>query len=393
MDTELKGGTRVTLFLHDFSRTGVVVNAVRLANALAARGHPTSILACSEAGRMAQQLDAAVQVRIARHPGARLNLPRGPALLASIPALRRALRQLRPQVLLSAGNHGHLPIMVASAGLPGMRRVLRISNDLDHPGDGALMRQLRRFVHRQLVRRADRLLLVSGHLAAHPVLAEAQAAGRVMMVPNGVPIGKIRQQATGRCDHPWIGGTEPVIVAVGRLVRQKNLRTLLRAFARASRERPMKLVIIGAGSEAEQRRLGEQAMTLGVQDRVRFEGEMADPFPLLARCNVFVLPSLWEGASNALLEALACNVPVVASRSAGSAQQVLGYGRYGLLVDPLDVAGMAQAILYQSGADACRPGDRAADFALGNMLARACAAILAEEPAPVGEGQLVGERQ
>jgi len=393
MDTEPKAGTRVTLFMHDFSRTGVVVNAVRLANALAARGHPTCILACSDAGGMAQQLDAAVQVRVVRHPVARLKLPRGLALLASIPALRRALRQLQPQVLLSAGNHGHLPIMVASAGLPGMRRVLRISNDLDHPGDGAVMRQLRRFVHRQLVHRADRLLLVSGHLAAHPVLAEAQDAGKVMLVPNGVPIEKIRQQATGRCDHPWIGGAEPVIVAVGRLVRQKNLRTLVQAFARASRERPMKLVIIGAGSEAEQRRLGAQATALGVQDRLRFEGELADPFALLARCNVFVLPSLWEGASNALLEALACNVPVVASRSAGSAQQVLGYGRYGLLVDPLDVAGMAQAILYQSGADACRPGSRATDFAMGNMLARACAAILAEEPAPVGEGQLVGERQ
>jgi glycosyltransferase involved in cell wall biosynthesis len=101
----------------------------------------------------------------------------------------------------------------------------------------------------------------------------------------------------------------------------------------------------------------------------------------VARAATFVLPSLWEGASNALLEAVACDVPIVASRSAGNAQEVLGYGRFGLLVDPLDVKGMAQAILYQTSADACRPGNRAADYSADDALARVCQAIVELAPA------------
>jgi hypothetical protein len=108
---------------------------------------------------------------------------------------------------------------------------------------------------------------------------------------------------------------------------------------------------------------------------------------------VFVLPSLWEGASNALLEALACGVPVIAATSAGNAQEVLGYGRYGLLVDPLDVEGMAQAMLYQTVADACRPGSRAADFTAAGMLGRLCMAVTGDSSTAGSPMQLPVARQ
>jgi glycosyltransferase involved in cell wall biosynthesis len=122
-------------------------------------------------------------------------------------------------------------------------------------------------------------------------------------------------------------------------------------------------------------RLKAEAARLGLGQRARFLGIRHDVPDLLGASDLFVLPSLWEGASNVLLEALACDVPIVASRSAGNAQEVLGYGRFGLLVDPQDAAGMAQAILYQTSADAVRPGTRAADFPAAQAIARACRAV------------------
>ncbi len=365
----------IVLFMYDFARTGVVTNAVRLANALATRGRRVCLLACREDGLEGYRVDPAVRIEVARGLLSRWKLGRSIAMLLNLPALRRRLRQLAPAILLSAGNHGHSWAMVASQGLPGLRRILRISNELDHVGRPLPVRLWRRFMHRTLIDRADRLLLVSAHLARHPLLGAALSSGKAVVTPNGVDVDEVARLAAQPCTHPWIGGPEPVIVAVGRVVPHKNLATLIRALARARQVRPVKLIIVGGGTGAERRRLQRLVDELGVGESVHFTGELLNPFAIVARANAFVLPSLWEGASNALLEALACGVPVIAATCAGNAQEVLGYGRYGLLVDALDVEGMAQAILYQTVADACRPGNRAADFAAASMMARVCMAV------------------
>lgn len=365
----------IGLFMYDLARTGVVANAVRLANGLAATGHRVVLLVLDASGRANHALDPSIAVEVAGGLAARVRLPRGLALPARVPALRRTLRQLAPDILLSAGNHAHAAAMLASAGLPGMRRVLRISNELAHVGDGQLRRWCRRVVHKAMFRRADRLLLVSQHLARDPLLSGAVDEGRAVVAANGVAFDHIRRQAASPCTHPWLDGSVPFVVAVGRTVPHKNFATLIRAFAVAAGARPLRLLIVGGGSAAERRRLEALAAELGVSSAVRLEGEVANPMPLVAASAAFVLPSLWEGASNALLEALACGRPVIASRTAGNAQEVLGYGRYGLLVEPHDVSGMAQAILYQTSGDPVVPGARAADFPAAAAIARACRAI------------------
>jgi glycosyltransferase involved in cell wall biosynthesis len=83
------------------------------------------------------------------------------------------------------------------------------------------------------------------------------------------------------------------------------------------------------------------------------------------------LPSLWEGASNSLLEALACGVPVVASATAGNAPEVLAGGRYGRLADPASATDLARAIAAQlDGATRILPRDRADALALDAVAAR-----------------------
>ena len=72
-----------------------------------------------------------------------------------------------------------------------------------------------------------------------------------------------------------------------------------------------------------------------------------------------ILPSWWEGSSNVLLEAIACGTPVVASRTAGNAAEILGDDEYGLLVDPSSAEELAAAILTQIGPGPTLPKDRA----------------------------------
>lgn len=369
--------------MFDFSRTGVVRNAVRVANALAQRGHRVCLLVCRDEGRSQWTLDPAVRVEVV--PGDAWGFPRRFAMVTGMPALRRTLRRLRPDILVSAGNHAHQTTMIASSRLPHLRRVLRISNEVDHHGDGALLRGWRRAWRKLTYGRADRLLLVSEHLARDPLLADAVAQRRAVITPNGVDIQRVRQRAAMALDHPLLTQGRPYVAAVGRLARPKNFATLIRAFAKVAAVSPLQLAIIGGGPEAEREELAALATSLGLADVVRLEGEMDNPMPLVAGAAAFVLPSLWEGASNALLEAVACNVPIVASRTAGNAPEVLGHGRYGVLIDPLDVEGMARAILQQASADGLRPGDRAQAYDADEAIARVCRAIV-EVVAPAQAG-------
>jgi glycosyltransferase involved in cell wall biosynthesis len=107
---------------------------------------------------------------------------------------------------------------------------------------------------------------------------------------------------------------------------------------------------------------------VGIADAIQILEPMANPMPYIARASVLALPSWWEGASNVLLEALACGTPIVASRTAGNAEDVLDFGRYGLLVDPDDAEGMAIALLLQTSSEAQFPGDRASEFCREAML-------------------------
>ena len=104
------------------------------------------------------------------------------------------------------------------------------------------------------------------------------------------------------------------------------------------------------------------AMKLGVDRDVDFLPAVANPFPYIAAASTFVLPTRWEGSANVLLEAMACGTPVIAARTAGDAEHVLGHGRYGVLVDPNAIQQLAGAILKQTGPDPVRPEERAAKF-------------------------------
>jgi glycosyltransferase involved in cell wall biosynthesis len=213
-----------------------------------------------------------------------------------------------------------------------------------------------------IVGRADRIVVVSPHLLTSPALASAALAKRAIVIPNGVDLAEVGERGAAPCAHPWLADRQPppVILAVGRLVEQKNFGTLVQAFAMARQSAPLRLLIIGDGPERE--RLLRRAAELGIGGEMAILPHTANPISCMARSAVLALPSWREGSSNVLLEALAVGLPVVASRTAGSAPDVLDGGRFGLLVDPHDPAALAAAILRQIGPDAIAPGARAADY-------------------------------
>jgi len=360
---------RLQIFVSDLSATGVVRNAIGIANAAAEAGYDVRLLTCHCDGELRNEVSPRVWL---------VNLtgddrPRGSRrsqMKRILRAYRKHSRTWRPHILFSAGNHGHLLSTVAWLGLPG-RKVLRISNDLNHGAPSLLTRLVRGLKFHIVTGLADRLVLVSRALGQQPLLASRIASGAAVTIPNGVDISAVRNAASRSCPHRWAGDDSvPILLAVGRLVKQKNYAVLLEAFAHARRERPMRLIILGGGPRSQSDRLGARAAELGISDHVDLVPPTNNPFPYMAAARVLALPSLWEGSANVLLEAMACGTPVIASRTAGDADHVLGSGRYGALVDPDDVDGLARAILQQMSPMAVRPGARAEQFRRSKMLRR-----------------------
>jgi len=147
-----------------------------------------------------------------------------------------------------------------------------------------------------------------------------------------------------------------LFAAIGRLDEQKGHGVLLDAMARL-KDSPARCVIIGGGPLHG--RLEAKVRGLGLEGRVRLLGERADSASWLGACDVFVLPSLWEGLPNAVLEAMALGLPVLAS-SVDGVCEIITSGRDGLLTPPGDPAALARA--------AC---DLAADSSLRRRLGEA----------------------
>ncbi len=141
------------------------------------------------------------------------------------------------------------------------------------------------------------------------------------------------------------GDGPPVIGSVGRLSPEKGLKYLLQAMAVVVREEPQARLLL-AGDGPERRALQRLASELGLADRIEFAGEVAhEQVPaILARMDVFAMPSTWEGFGVAALEAEAMELPVVASNVHGI-PDVVEDGVSGTLVPPKDVGALSGALL------------------------------------------------
>jgi glycosyltransferase involved in cell wall biosynthesis len=154
-----------------------------------------------------------------------------------------------------------------------------------------------------------------------------------------VPRDRIERIASGVDGHHYAPGPSliepdllprPRVVFTGRLHPQKNLDLLLDAWPAVVRATGANLVLVGHGSERD--RLAAKAGALGVAGHVQFTGPLADVADALRAADLFVLPSVAEGMSNSLLEAMATGLPCVASHIGGN-DDLLEPGGAGVLVD------------------------------------------------------------
>jgi glycosyltransferase involved in cell wall biosynthesis len=351
----------IAILVYDFRASGVVRNALRIAEAAGTAGLDVRLWPVRCQGSFLDAVPAGVPVEPILPGVPRSRLGRDLDSVLAVPSLARALETRAPALLLSAGNQMHLHAALALRRLPAGSRprfLGRASNAVISAG-GGLWRWALRPAERFQYRAMDRVVAVSHELAGDLVAAFGLPSARVATIPNGVDLALIAELARAPADHPFLRDRAvPVVLGVGRLSRQKNFEALLHGFALACRVRPLRLLILGPGSERRRARLRRLAGTLGVAEAVAVEGFAANPFAYMRKAGVLALTSRWEGASNVLLEAMACGCPVVAVRAPTGIAEVLDGGSAGPLVPPGNDRVLAWALLDRLARPRDAPGLR-----------------------------------
>lgn len=330
------GELTIPIFVSFSGQGGVERMILNLARGLVARGQGVRLVLARADGGWLDHLPDGVEVELlgTRH-----------TLTAVIP-LARYLRRHRPPLMLVAKDRAIKAAVLARA-LAGVkvRLVGRLGTNVSAAlaGRGRLKRTLWYAGMRRFYGRLDGLVAVSQGVKADVVAITGMDPRTIRVISNPVITPDLTEAARRPTGHPWVDEKDlPLIIAVGRLTRQKDFPTLLRAFARLAAERPARLVILGEGDRREA--LLALAAELGIGDRVAMPGFQDNPHAWVAAADLFVLSSLWEGSPNALTEAMAIGVPVVATDCPSGPSELLQGGRVGPLVAPGDVEGMAAAM-------------------------------------------------
>ncbi|MDM7461981.1 MAG: glycosyltransferase [bacterium] len=328
---------RIALFTVSLEVGGAERVFVTLANGFAERGRSVQVVLMKPEGALRKELSPAVRI---------VDLRTYRIWRTALP-LARYLRRERPDALLSTLSQPNLVAILAKrlARVP-TRVVVREASTPTREFGGAI--KLKDRVVPALIARvyrdADAIVAVSRGVQADLMRLTRLPETRVPCIYNPVVTQELLRQREATVEHPWfIEGAPPVVLAVGRLTAPKDFPTLLRAFARVRQQVDARLLILGEGEQrAELEQLAEQ---LGVAHDVQLPGYEPNPFRYMRRASVFVLSSRYEGLPNALIQAMGCGCPVVATDCPSGPREILADGKYGALVPVGDVDALADAIL------------------------------------------------
>lgn len=201
---------------------------------------------------------------------------------------------------------------------------------------------------RYILRNIDRIICTST-IMVDEFKREGMDKDRLVLIRNGVMVRKLNRSYE-LCD---------TLVTMGRFIKSKNVDTLVTAFSRIIKttDKKLRLILIGDGPERDN--IVSLITKMNLEENITLTGMVVNPEELLKKSDVFVFPSLVEGLSNSLIEAMSCKLTCIVSNIPGNIEVIgennLSYAikkgdfkitKYGVLFNPSDTEGLVNAIKY-----------------------------------------------
>lgn len=265
-----------------------------------------------------------------------------------ISSLAQVMQQEQPAVVYSLLNYPNVVAVLASrqagAHIPVIiSQHTYIAQELQEAQRSFLKTFLDKLIIRYTYSKATLIHCVSEGLKANLVEDFKLSPEKIRVIYNCQNLGKIVSLAREDVEHPWFQENIPILVACGRLRKEKNYPLLFRSLHQVLKETMVRLIILGEGEERP--KLEAYVQNLGIADSVQFLGFQKNPFKYMAGATAYVMSSSWEGFGMVLIEAMACGVPVISTRCPYGPEEIIAHGVNGLLVPVDDEDKLAEAIL------------------------------------------------
>ena len=275
-------------------------------------------------------------------------------LFLSIYRFKKIIKEEKPDYVVSFGAPAN-----AINVLINKKSILRIDSFMTAACRG-FEGLINKILIKVLYNKSEKIISVSKEIANDLINNFGILKAKIEIIYNPINIKEIHNLAKESLEpaHQEIF-KNPIIISMGRLGREKNYSSLIKAFNEVKNKvKEAKLVILGKGEEEQ--RLRELIKRLNLTDSVFLLGWQENPFKFLAKSKLFVLSSLWEGLPNAILEAMVCGAPVISVDCRSGPREILApntdasleaqsieYEEFGILTPPFDKE-RSQEILEQA---------------------------------------------
>jgi glycosyltransferase involved in cell wall biosynthesis len=324
MPSSKSGAPTIAIFLPSLVGGGAERVMLNLASGMADLGIKIDLILAKAEGQYLDQVPNTIRL---------IDL-KAQRTIYSLPTLVTYLKQTKPLTLISAIEHTNI-IAIWAKRLAGVSTKIVIT---EHNPPSKL-----KYATEATVKKlgALRIAMQLSYPLADQVIAVSQGvaddlqglvkASKVQVIHNPVIRQEMFQKAQEPLEHPWFQTNQiPVILAVGRLEKQKDFPNLIKAFALLRQKRPARLMILGEGQERAA--LESLVQSLNLQSDISLAGFDTNPYRYIKRADVFVLSSIMEGLPTVLIEAMALGVPLVSTDCDSGPREILADGRYGYLV-------------------------------------------------------------
>lgn len=333
---------RIALFLNNLEVGGIERVSIELSQGFLAQGHNVDFILVQEKGVLLPQIPKGARI---------INLKSTHSYMGLFKLIRYLKQPDSPYAIITTTELTGIVAIVA-------QQISRTKCLITPIVTTTISRHKRSFVKKIL----ERLLVSKLYFYAHKVVVVSYEAMKDFLQYTKLPEEKVKPIYTPiinkdfyntlntPINHPFFNQTaQPVIVSVGRLTIAKDFETLIKAFSLVRKNIPAKLLILGEGEERKP--LEELVKQLELTADVSMPGFVIPPYPYMKKANLFVMSSLWEGLPGALIEAMACDTPVVSTNCQSGPYEILKGGEYGHLVPIKNPEALAEAMVFSLQGD------------------------------------------
>ena len=337
---------KILFVVKNLSVGGAQIRIVRLANGLSKRGFQIQIASLGKENDIREEISDDVVFSCSKYFDVLRSVPFLSPILSSLYSVHEISRQVRsanPDVICAMHWAAKIPLSFVGKILRKKTVLVEVNrSEYELKLKGVEGKRHPKFFARKIAY-GFASVVVANSKGLADVTASYFNIPEVATIHNGIDIEAIRRMSSEPVESFWPDEDTPLVVTAGRLVEQKGFEFLVESIKILNDEKVrVRLLILGEGKLRG--KMERKVEDCGIGDLVRISGFVRNPYPYMAKGDIFACSSLSEGMSNAILEAMALHLPIVSTDHEFGAGEMIEHGLNGLLVPPGDPGAMADAL-------------------------------------------------